>query len=351
MAIPPTLWDSFRHAVAPRLAALARRDRMAALLEAFSLHAHLVLLDQPGPAGVAKAAREFLAEQGFDLSALDELPMGLFVDRRRVGEQLEQMGFSAAEIAASQLAADPRLEGRLVGPIRGPDGRIESFWARHPGDRRPRYLFKGKWKESVGLFGLDAALRPAAAGREHLVIVEQLLDALLFQSRGLGNVAAIGGPAHALTPQRWERLATLGVRRITVAVAVDQQEWDRVLSTLKATFPTRSGPEVFLLPPGILPRGGVARWVRDRGVDALRSLLEAAAVHVDRCQAAETLKRCQAVAEDRLSAPALHVVAEPSAEPGDANPVAGPGTAAACPSMEGTCRVHHCAHTECFCFD
>jgi len=345
MAIPSTLWDLFQHAVSPRLAVLAQRERMASLLEAFFLDAHLALLNEAGPIGVAKAARAFLAERGFDLSALHELPVGLFVDRRLVGEQLEQMGFLAEEIGASQLAADPRLEGRLVGPIRDPEGRIQSFWAPHPGHRGPRYLFKGKWKESVGLIGLDAALRPAAAGREHLVIVEQLWDALLLQSRGLGNVAAIAGPPHALTPQRWERLATLGVRRITMAIAADEKEWGRVRATLAATFPTRSGPEVFHLPPGTLPNGrGVGRWVRDRGLEAFRSLLEADTVHVDRYQAATILR-------ERRAGPALHVVRDGSVGPGAADPASIPGTAPASPSTGGICRVHHCAPTECFCFD
>ncbi len=350
MTIPPTLRDSVQQAVPPGLAAEAQRNRMSALQEAFFLHAHLALLGQTGPPGVAQAAREFLAARGFDPSRLDELPVGLFVDRRLVGEQLEQAGFSSAEIAASQLPADPRLEGRLFGPIRSPDGGIESFWARHPGDRKPRFLFKGKWKESVGLFGLDAALRPAAAGREHLVIVEQLLDALLLHSRGFANAAAIGGPAHTLTPQRWERLAALGVRRVTMAVAADEEEWDRVLSTLAATFPNRSAPEVFLLPPGTVPKGGGC-WLRGRSSEAFRWLLKTAAVPVDRYQAAGIPKNRPAADADRLSTLAFHVVADPSPETVDADPGWSPDTAADQRPTGGVCPVHRCAPTECFCFD
>lgn len=275
--------------------------------------------------------------------------------------------------------------------------------------------------------GIEAAVGPTSRGREHLVIVEQLFDALLLQSRGLPNVAAIGGPAHALTRQRWERLAALGVRRVTMAIAADEKEWDTALATLAATFQTRSGPDVFLLPPGTFPNSrGVGPWVRDHGLEAFRSLLETDAVHVYRYKAATILKQHQAgqpwsnarrraawkeaieyyvsagkgsipalnehfvpaivdglgrtwdtfepcpgtedespsregeeqpqdqvpwVCEDRVSGPALHVVSDTSVDSGDADPSSTPSAAPGSPLTAGTCHVHHCPPTDCFCFD
>jgi hypothetical protein len=140
--------------------------------------------------------------------------LGLFIERDLVRQGLLGAGFTPEQIDASALADDPRLAGRLVGPIRDRWGRIVSFWARHPEGHPPKFLFKGRWKEEAGLFGLDVALHPASGGSGDLIVVQRILDAILLQSRGLRRVAAIGGPPSDLDRRRWQRLAALGLRRL-----------------------------------------------------------------------------------------------------------------------------------------
>jgi hypothetical protein len=197
----------------------AQQERAASLLETFFLHAREALLDEQAP--VAVAARDFLAQQGFTALGQADIPIGLFADLGQVWQALERTGFTDQEIRASELAADPRLPGMLVVPIRDAFGRIVSFWARSPHEDRPLSLFKGRWKDEVGLFGLNVALRPqpnaAIDGREHLFVVGPILAALFLQSEGITNVAAIGGEAKEITHHRWMALLNVPghLKRVT----------------------------------------------------------------------------------------------------------------------------------------
>ena len=268
---------------------LARPERVARLLEEFFRHAHRLLVEPSDPAGAGQAARRFLARRGFDLGALDHLPLGLFTDPRTLGHRLGEAGFSAREIEASELLADPRLSGRLIGPIRDRHGRIVSFWARHPDDQPPHWLFKGPWRDQVGLFGLDVALRPEAGGQEHLVIVEDVLDAVLLHGRGLRNVAALASPVSgaaagrvrrqlAAEPQ-WRHAATAQIARATLAVDPPQADPQNLLDALEPLLRAPGAPEVFVLLPDELDEyGRLGELIRRASADALRSILHDASL-------------------------------------------------------------------------
>ena len=136
---------------------------------------------------------------------------------------LAQADFTREEIRTSGLLADPRLPGRLVGPITDQTGRIVSFWAWDPTGQPPRWLYlKQDWKRQVGLYGIDVALPATADGTRNLLVVEEILDALLLHSHGLLQAAAIGGSAREMTSDRWHRLAAMGVRCATL-ISVDRQ--------------------------------------------------------------------------------------------------------------------------------
>ena len=78
-----------------------------------------------------------LGSLGFDLQQLDSLPIGVFLSPSVMKEGLLRAGFRPEDIIASGLVSDPRVAGRLIGPIRNAKGQILNFWARHPEGLRP----------------------------------------------------------------------------------------------------------------------------------------------------------------------------------------------------------------------
>ena len=306
----------------------AEAERVASLLETFFLQAHLALLAEPASPGpcLSNAARAWLVDQGFDPSSLGELPIGLYVDGRAVRQGLLAAGFAVEETEASALAADPRLAGRLLGPIRDRWGRIRSFWARRPQDRPSRFLFKGKWKEEVGLFGLDVAMHPSAGGSTNLVVVEWLLDALLLQSIGLRSVAAIGGPPKELGVRRWERLWSLGVRRLILVLEHAARPPDDIAAALRSAFRVKHPAEVYvLLPKSLRGCGSLADLLRAQGLAAVQAILETEPVHGSSLASSSILGR-RRIGVARPAAPSTRQPAE-------------------------TCPIHRCAADDCFCFD
>jgi hypothetical protein len=265
------------------------------LLETFAAETRRALSSESQNPGARELAVAFLSGHGFDCRRMDQLPMGLFTDGPSVRKGLEEAGFSPQEIEASALVADERLAGRLIGPIRDPRGKILSFWARHPKDRPPRLLFKGPWKEAVALVGLEAAFEAAGPRRdriEEIVVLERLLDALLLQSHGFPDAAAIAGPAKNMTERRWERLAALGVRRVTLVPDRDEAFGEDFLRAVENACRAKRAPELFVVPPESWDdRSGAAEFVRARGLSTFRTVLQKDRVHAFSFQALAILWR------------------------------------------------------------
>lgn len=71
--------------------------------------------------------RACLHQRGFDLRKIEHLPLGYFPAVEPLWRCLLHDGFAADEIRASNLLADSRLPGRLIGPIRVPIGESRAF--------------------------------------------------------------------------------------------------------------------------------------------------------------------------------------------------------------------------------
>jgi hypothetical protein len=219
------------------------------LRESLFSDAHRFLLCDAANLELLAVCRDWLRSLGFDLQRLDGLPIGVFPSPLVMKEGLLRAGFSIDEIAASGLVGDPRLAERLIGPIRDASGHILSFWARHPEGLRPKYLFLGRdWKQETPAFGLDAAMPHLNDTAGELLLVEDLLDALLLQSAGLPQVAATLRFSSNLTPPRWEQLAALGVRRVTLVPSDEEQGLVRAVAARAAALEDPA-PEAFVLLP------------------------------------------------------------------------------------------------------
>jgi hypothetical protein len=250
------------------------------LRDAFFRHAQALLVAADGRDEAWRAARTCLHQRGFDLRRLEHLPVGYFPAAEPIGQRLLRDGFSADEIRASNLLADSRLPGRLIGPIRGANRRIASFWARQP-DKLDRCLYLStEWKELWGLFGLDVALPAVSGGRRDLLVVEDLLDALLLQSNGWAAVGAIGNSPAETGSRRWERLDDLGIHRVTLLVDSFHDSHEAAVAAIRQAASSRRGPAIYVLPPAAV-HGAWQSWQQGRAAqpDVLEKLLAAHRIH------------------------------------------------------------------------
>ena len=225
-------------------------------------------------------ARSFLETRGFkwdDFQALVDLGFGVCKSGGPPADEAEGL-------EEYELEADPRWIDRLVIPLRDPWGNLRGLAGRALKDgAEPKYLYlEGTRKEDFVAFGLDVALR-SKEGREDLVLVEGVLDPFLLQARGLPNVAAIGGSGKELSASRWEALARLGVRSVTLALDHDEAGLSGTLAAVENASKGRNVPKVYVLDPRSLGDAkDPAELVASRGLEAFRGLLEkrrAAAVY------------------------------------------------------------------------
>jgi hypothetical protein len=220
-----------------------RHERQRELLEAFVAYCHVTLCGGAGHSALAYLQRTF----GINGNEVSALPLGLYTSQTDVREHLLGVGFSEAEIAEAGVVRDVRLDGRIIVPWRDQSGYIRKVVAHQPGkslSRLPRQLYR-VIDATEDAFGLDVALRPTSSGRDHLILVEGVLETVFFQTRGIQNVATFGGTGKVPTVQQWERLAELGVRQVTLALADDESGWERTLLALDHAYRAAKAPQVF----------------------------------------------------------------------------------------------------------
>ena len=174
-------------------------------------------------------------------------PSGYFPSAEPIWHGLLRDGFSADEIRASNLLADSRLPGRVVGPIRDASRRIVSFWAKQPQHLEHSLYLSSDWKEQAGVFGLDEAYPVVAYGRHDLVLVEDFWDAILLHSHGCLGVGAIGTSPAEIGPRRWERLDELGIHRVTLVVDSFHDSHEACVAAVRQAAFSRRGPAIYCL--------------------------------------------------------------------------------------------------------
>ena len=250
------------------------------LREAYFRHTQALLAASDSRDDTWRVARGCLHQRGFDLHRLEQLPLGYFPAADPIWHGLLRDGFSADEIRASNLLADSRLPGRLVGPIRDASRRIISFWAKLPQHLDRILYLSSDWKERAGVFGLDQAYPVVAHGRHDLLLVEDIWDAILLQTHGVSGVGAIGNSPADISFQRWERLNELGIHRVTLVVDSFHDSHEACVAAIRQAAFSRSGPAVYVLPPAAV-HGSWPSWQQGRAASAetLEKLLTAHRIH------------------------------------------------------------------------
>ncbi len=153
----------------------------------------------------ARAAREFLAERGFDRDAAQRYGCGFApAEWDLLVRHLRAKGFSAAEMETAGLARPARsgslvdrFRRRLLWPIRDVSGDVIGFGARKlfDDDDGPKYLNTPEtplYKKSHVLYGIDMAKREMAK-QGRAVIVEGYTDVMACHLAGVTTAVATCG--------------------------------------------------------------------------------------------------------------------------------------------------------------
>jgi DNA primase len=160
--------------------------------------------EQLGTAG-ARAAREFLAQRGFDRAAAQTYGCGFAPDAwDLLTKHLRGRGFTGPELVTAGLSREARsgslidrFRRRLVWPIRELSGDVIGFGARKlfEDDDGPKYLNTPEtpiYKKSHVLYGVDHAKREIAK-RGQAVIVEGYTDVMACHLAGVPTAVATCG--------------------------------------------------------------------------------------------------------------------------------------------------------------
>ncbi|GAA3552642.1 DNA primase [Nocardioides daeguensis] len=232
----------------------------------------------------ALAARQFLAERGFDQQAALKFGVGFAPrDGEALWRHLSGRKFTSEELIAAGLVAMGRshydkFRGRLLWPIRETNGETIGFGARRlfDDDRiEAKYLNTSEtaiYKKSHVLYGIDLARKPIAL-RSQAVIVEGYTDVMACHLAGVETAVATCGTAfgddHARVLRRF--LDDHAALRSEVVFTFDGDEAGQ-----KAALRTFEGDQRFVAQTyvAVAPEGMDPCDLRiQRGDDAVRELI------------------------------------------------------------------------------
>jgi DNA primase len=228
-------------------------------------------------------AREYLAQRGFSIDALEQFGVGFApAEWRALFDHLLRRGHREDAIVRAGVVRRKEdgkrpfdlLRRRVVVPIRDVRGRVVAFGGRVlPGDDGgPKYLNTPEtelFSKRALLFGLDRA-REEAAHRGEFVVVEGYLDVIGAHQHGVSHVVATLGTA--LTPDH-ARLMKRSAERVTLLF--DPDEGGRRGTDLGLAVLLEAGFDVGVatLPDGLDPDEYLARHGGDAAAEFDRFLI------------------------------------------------------------------------------
>jgi DNA primase len=228
-----------------------------------------------------RLARQALAARGVSEESTQRFALGWAPEAwSRLADALLARGLLEFGIQVGLVQRRPSgdgaydvFRGRLIIPIRAPDGRTVAFGGRLvSGDQGPKYLNSREsrlYNKSETLYGLDQA-RDEVRRRRSAVLVEGYFDVIGLHQAGVRNAVALCSTA--LTPGHLAQLQRVDAKELVLLLDGDEagrQAVERLASTLLGSgVPAR----VALLPEGEDPD----TFARGRGGEAVRLLLEGA---------------------------------------------------------------------------
>ena len=235
-----------------------------------------------------EGASGYIASRGFSPEIIEAFRIGFhpddwtwLIDRGRSRNLPIEVLAEAKLINRSQRTGDwlDYFVGRVVFPIRNERGQTIAFGGRVlPGEdeRGPKYFNTPEtpyFSKSRTLFGMDVARRNLEAvpkgQTRRAIVVEGYTDCITLHQYGLGG--AVGVLGTALTEQHGRLLARFADQVVLVfdGDAAGQNAAARSVGTMLASD---LDVRVLILPDGLDPD----EFLKDRGVEALESLLDSA---------------------------------------------------------------------------
>jgi len=237
----------------------------------------------------AEAARRYLAERRLSPATISRHGLGFAPNRWDwLAGQAATAGISSAELLKAGLVVArqdrpghyDRFRGRVMFPIRDPQGRCIAFGGRVlPGQTTPdgqpleaaKYVNSPEtplFSKSGTLYGLDTA-RDAIAASRRAVVVEGYTDCLAARQEGIDDVVAVLGTALG---ERHARLLRRYADRIVLVLDGDEAGRRRADEILDLLLAEPIDVRIARLPAGVDP----CDFLLDRGREAFESVLAAA---------------------------------------------------------------------------
>ncbi len=238
-------------------------------------------LDGPGGA----AARAYLERRGMPREVMEEFRLGFAPDEWEfLTGTLGRLGVDPMMAERVGLLRRGKRGGhydlfrdRVMIPIADTRGTIVAFGGRALGDGEPKYLNSPEspiYDKSAVLYGLAQA-KGAIRRADQAIIVEGYFDVLSLMAAGVRNVVATCGTA--LTAGQL-RLLKRYSRTIVLVYDADDAGFRAACRSLDVFLDEGLWPQFLSVPDGKDPDD----FVRARGGDAFRELLEGAVPLMDR---------------------------------------------------------------------
>jgi DNA primase len=239
-------------------------------------------------AAEAEPARRYLADRGLDAGLLERFAVGFAVDSWDwLLRQASTAGIPVAALERCGLVVKrddrpghyDRFRGRVMFPIRDPQGRCIAFGGRVlPGGRADaaKYINSPEtplFSKSGTLYGLDTA-RDAIAASRRAVVVEGYTDCLAARQAGSDDVVAVLGTA--LT-ERHAKLLRRYADRVVLVLDGDEAGRRRASEILGLLLAEPIDLRIARLPPGLDP----CDLLLAQGRDAFEEVLAAAVDPLD----------------------------------------------------------------------
>jgi len=239
-------------------------------------------------AAEAAAAREYLASRGLSPATIERFQIGFAPQAWDwLLRQAAAAGLARDELVRAGLAVEredrsghyDRFRGRVIFPIRDPQGRCVAFGGRVlPGDRpdSAKYINSPEtplFSKSSMLYGLDTG-RDAMAASRRAIVVEGYTDCLAARQAGIDDVVAVLGTALG---GRHAKLLRRYADRIVLVLDGDDAGRRRANEVLETLLAEPIDLRIARMPSGVDP----CELILESGREAFEELVAAASDPLD----------------------------------------------------------------------
>lgn len=236
----------------------------------------------------AAPARDYLRGRGLSPETIDRFQLGFAPQAWDwLLRQAAAAGMGRDDLVKAGLAIErddrsghyDRFRGRVIFPIRDPQGRCVAFGGRVlPGDRpdSAKYINSPEtplFSKSSTLYGLDTA-RDAMADSRRAIVVEGYTDCLAARQAGIGDVVAVLGTALG---ERHAKLLRRYADRIILVLDGDDAGRRRANEVLEVLLAEPIDVRIARMPSGVDP----CDLILEQGRDAFEALVASACDPLD----------------------------------------------------------------------